>query len=483
MTTASTTRAVGSRSSRGARGDRRAFAVLVLVSIASSVGALDLSIMFVAYPEIRKTFDEAAPSLIGWVLTSYTIVIAAVMVTAGRLADRLGRKRVFLVGTAIFGLGSAASGLAPAVELLIAARVVQSIGGALVLPAALGLVLGEYPPVRHAWAIGVWATFGGVATASGPLLGAFVIDAWSWRWAFFVNVPIAAVMLIVGPRLLRETRGDEGVRLPDPFGTVLLILAIGVAALGITQGNTWGWTAGRTLAAFAASATLFGLFVVRSAHHPTPVLDLRLLTMPRSRAAYLCAIPTGICFYCTYFGLVQYARLAWGREIVDVGLLIMPVPIGSALASYVAGRLTDRVGHAVVIVFGGLCCVAAGIWFLTVLDRDQDVLTWIVGAGLFGIGAGALFPACNGAAVAGLPLEESSVGVGALQTVLRIGGALGAALGVSLVGDYVAGSSVKQFRDLWWLTAGTGFGCMLSGLVLRASVRAAGASPPARSAL
>jgi EmrB/QacA subfamily drug resistance transporter len=480
MTTAPTHHAVGSR---GAPGDRRAFAVLVLASIASSVGALDLSIMFVAYPEIRRSFDDAEPSILAWVLTSYTIVIAAVMVTAGRLADRLGRKRVFLVGMAIFGLGSAASGLAPAVELLIAARVVQSVGGAMVLPAALGLVLAEYPPTRHAWAIGVWATFGGVATASGPLLGAFVIDVWNWRWAFFVNVPIAVVMVVIGPRLLRETRGDQRVRLPDPAGTVLLILAIGVAALGITQGNAWGWTSGRTLAAFVASAALFASFAARSAHHPAPVLDLRLLTMPRSRAAYLCAIPTGICFYSTYFGLVQFLSLAWGREVVDVGLLIVPVPIASALASYVAGRLTDRVGHAVVIVSGGLCCVAAGLWFLAALDRDQDLLTWVVGSGLFGAGAGALFPACNGAAVAGLPLEESSVGVGALQTVIRIGGALGAALGVALVGDYVAGSPIAPFRDLWWLTAGTGVGCVLAGLVLRAGERAAARSRATSSAL
>jgi EmrB/QacA subfamily drug resistance transporter len=447
------------------------------MSIASSVGALDLSIMFVAYPEIRATFADEPASVLAWVLTSYTIVIAAVLVTAGRLADRVGRKRVFLVGMAVFGAGSAASGLAPTVELLIAARVVQSVGGACVLPAALGLILGEYPPERHAHAIGVWAMFGGVATASGPLLGALVIDVWDWRWAFFVNVPIAVVLLVVGPRLLRETRADAAVRLPDPAGTVLLVLAIASAALGITQGNAWGWSAGRTLGAFVVSLAVFGLFAVRSAHHATPVLDLRLLTMPRSRAAYLCAVPTGICFYATYFGLVQFLILAWDREIVEVGLLVVPVPIASAVASYLAGRVTDRIGHSAVIVVGGFGYIAAGLWFLTVLGPERDLLDWIVGAGLFGAGAGALFPACNGAAVAGLPLEDASVGVGALQTVIRIGGALGAALGVSLVGGYVAGTPISQFDDLWWLTAGTGVGCVLMGLVLRASERSSVGTP------
>jgi EmrB/QacA subfamily drug resistance transporter len=469
MTTASTNRLPVTR---GLTDDRRAFVVLVLLSIASSVGALDLSIMFVAYPEIRKTFDHESPSVLAWVLTSYTIVIAAVMVTAGRLADRLGRKRIFLVGIAIFGVGSAASGLAPTVEFLIAARVVQSVGGAMVLPAALGLILADYPPSLHARAIGVWATFGGVATASGPLVGAIVIDLWNWRWAFFVNVPIAVVMLVTGPRLLRETRSDAGVRLPDPLGTALLMLAIGIGALGITQGRAWGWTAGRTVLTFVASVVLFVLFAVRSAHHPTPVLDPHLLIRPRNRAAYVCALPVAIGFYATYFGVVQFLSLAWDRDIVEVGLLVVPVPIASALASYVAGRLTDRIGHSSVILFGGACYVAAGLWFVLALGADHDLLRWIVGAAVFGVGAGIMFPACNGAAVAGLPPEDSSVGIGALQTCIRIGGAFGAALGVALVGDYAAGGSVSAFHDLWWLTVGAGVGCLLAGLVLRHGERA-----------
>ncbi len=458
--------------------------MLVLVSIASSVGALDLSIMFVAYPEIRRTFHDDPPSVLAWVLTSYTIVIAAVMVTAGRLADRMGRKRIFLIGIGIFGFGSAASGLAPTVEMLIAARVFQSIGGAMVLPAGLGLILAEYPAQLHARAIGVWATFGGVATASGPLLGALVIDLWSWRWAFFVNVPIAVVMLAAGPRLLNETRTDSRVRLPDPVGTLLLVLAIGTGALGITQGQAWGWTTARTLLTFVGSVALFGLFAVRSAHHPSPVIDAHLVTRPRNRAAYVCALPTSIGFYATYFGLVQFLVLAWERRIVEVGLLVVPVPIASTVSAYVGGRLTDRIGHSATILFGGACYVLSGIWFVTELGAEHDLLPWIVGAGIFGLGAGIMFPACNGAAVVGLPLEDSSVGIGALQTVIRIGGAFGAALGVALVGDYAVGDPVSRFHDLWWLTIGSGIGCLLAGMVLRAGERVPlVASPTAASRL
>jgi MFS family permease len=277
------------------------------------------------------------------------------------------------------------------------------------------------------------------------------------------------VLLATGPRLLRESSVDRSVRLPDPVGTVLLVLTIATAALGITQGNDWGWLSAPTLGTFAAAVALATSFVRRSAAHPAPVIHLRMLTRPRGRAAYLCAVPTGICFYATYFGMVQFLTRAWDERIVEVGLLVVPVPLGSAVASYVAGRLTDRVGHAAVIVFGGLCNVVAGLWFASQLDASRDLTTWVVGAALFGVGAGILFPACNGAAVAGLPLEDSSVGVGALQTVIRIGGALGAALGVALVGDVADGRVVEEFRDLWWLSCGTGVGCVLAGLVLRAS--------------
>ena len=212
----------------------REWKVLLLSSLAVFMVFLDVTIVNIAFPAIRRTFSDTSLSSLSWVLNAYNVIVAALLVPAGRIADRLGRRRVFFVGLFLFLLGSVASGAAPSATALIAARVVQAVGGAALVPASLGLVLEEFPAERRARATSVWAAAGAVAAAAGPSLGGVLVESTSWRWAFFVNLVIAVGMLRA-PRLLRETRDSDRRRTPDLIGAAMLAVAVGALARGSSR--------------------------------------------------------------------------------------------------------------------------------------------------------------------------------------------------------------------------------------------------------
>ncbi|HMQ25580.1 MAG TPA: MFS transporter, partial [Acidimicrobiales bacterium] len=192
-----------------------------MASVAGFAGALDLSMLFVAYPAITDAFPSTSPALLSWVVTVYTIVLAALLIPSGRLADRFGRRRLFLTGLAVFGAGALASGLAPGPLWLIAARAGQAVGGALVLPASMGVILSEFPADRRGTAIGVWGGVGGAATVAGPAIGSGLLAAGGWRWVLLVNVPLAVAAWVGGARVFSESR-DRTARLTDLVGSGLL---------------------------------------------------------------------------------------------------------------------------------------------------------------------------------------------------------------------------------------------------------------------
>ncbi|MGI5517943.1 MFS transporter [Streptomyces sp. CA-106131] len=220
---------------------RHAGRVLALSSLGAFVVFLDTTIVNVAFETIGSSFHTTIGHL-SWVLNIYSLVFAAALIPAGRLADRYGRKRVFLIGMTGFGLMSALCGLAPSATVLIIARGLQGAFAALTIPTSLALILPEFPPSRRPAAIGTWGTMAAAAAAVGPTLGALLIEYASWRWIFLVNVPICALVLIVGLRLLRETR-EQGARgIPDPLGAVLIAVIPAALSLGIVEGPSWGWT-------------------------------------------------------------------------------------------------------------------------------------------------------------------------------------------------------------------------------------------------
>src|SRR5438477_4722672 len=208
---------------------------LALTSVAVFVVSLDGTVLFVAFPAIRATFAHVSAAQLSWVLNAYTIVFGALLVPAGRIADRVGRKRIFLLGLALFSAASTLCGVAPSAGILIAARALQALGAALLLPSSLALVLHAFPAARRASAVALWGAVGALAAAIGPSLGSLIIQSWGWRWVFYINVPVGIAAVVRGNKLLRESRDEAASELPDLSGLVLLIAGVALIALGIVE--------------------------------------------------------------------------------------------------------------------------------------------------------------------------------------------------------------------------------------------------------
>jgi len=244
--------------------------------------SLDLSIVNVAFPSIRASFPEVSTASLSWVLAAYSVVFGALLLGAGRIADRSGRRRIFLLGLLTFAVGSLVCGVAPSAWLLIVGRVVQAAGAALLMPASLALLLTATPAAARAQAVAMWGGISALAVATGPSLGSVLIDAGGWRSAFFVNLPIALVAGLAARRLVPES--IIGGPVPDLVGIAMLSGAVASVALAITQGADWGWSSARIVGLFVVAAVLGPVAVRRSARHRAPAIDLEVL---RSRTVAL----------------------------------------------------------------------------------------------------------------------------------------------------------------------------------------------------
>jgi EmrB/QacA subfamily drug resistance transporter len=408
--------------------------VLAITSFATFVGALDSSIMFVAFPSIRETFDDVSTAQLSWVISAYNIIFAALLVPGGRLADRIGRKRAFFIGMALFTVSSAVAGAALSPAMLIGARVVQASGAALLFPSSLALVLQEFPQSKRATAVGIWGAVGGLAAALGPSAGSLLIEASSWRLAFYINLPVGIGVIAIGWRTLVESR-EEDARLPDALGIPLLIAGVGALALGIVQTDEWGWSDPRTLTAFASSAMLIPLFVLRSAMASAPLVDLSLFRNHNYRIANIATLSFTTGFSAMFFGMILFLTTVWGYSTLQAGLLITPGPVLAAFVAAGAGRLADRIGHRPIMVPGGIIYAIGGAWLLANFGAEREVLTvWLPSILLTGIGVGLTFPALSSAAAHGLPPHRFAVGSAVNTTIRQIGFVLGVAFVVALLG-------------------------------------------------
>ena len=355
---------------------RRERKVLLLSSVAVFMVFLDVTIVNIAFPAIRRTFADTSLSDLSWVVNAYSVVMAALLVPAGRIADRVGRRRVFFVGLVLFLLGSVMSGAAPSPAALIAARIVQAVGGAALLPASLGIVLDAFPAERRATATSVWAAAGAVAAAAGPSLGGVLVESTSWRWAFFVNLVIA-IGLLPAPGLLRETRDSDSAGRPDLFGAAMLVLAVGALALGIVKAPTWGWTSGRVLAAWLIAAVFTAATAARSAHHPAPVLEPAILRIRTFRSANAAFFVFSIGFYALLLGNILFLTEAWHYSLLEAGFAVSPAPLMAAVAAAAGGRLTGRFGSRSVAVPALLLFCGACLAYHAAGSRPDYVGHWL----------------------------------------------------------------------------------------------------------
>jgi EmrB/QacA subfamily drug resistance transporter len=430
---------------REGRSPWRAFAVL---AIGVFLSVLDLFIVNIAFPAIQSSFPTASLSSLSWILSAYAIVYAAVLVPAGKLADLVGRKRVFLAGLLVFLAGSALCAAAPSVDFLIGARILQAVGGAALIPTSLGLVLPLFPSQKRPVVIGLWAALAGVGAAAGPVVGGLLVEA-SWRWIFLVNLPLGLFALVQSARTIPEIRDPEPGRFPDLLGSLLLIVAVASLTLGLVKGPDWSWD-GRSLGAFATSAVLLALFTLRSARHPAPVVELQLLRPPPFALSALAALLFFAAFAVLLLANVLFLTDVWHYSVTRAGFAFLPGPLTAAVVAGVSGRRGGRDGSPAIGAAGGIVFALASLWFLTRLGDEPHYLSqYLPGALVGGIGVGLVLPALTALATATLPPARLATGIGVQTTFRQIGAALGLAAFVAIAGGSTL--ATKSDYDGPWL--------------------------------
>ena len=456
--------------------------VLVIVCAGVILASLDLFIVNVALPQIARDLGAASLGDLSWVLNGYAIVYAALLVLFGRLADRHRRKYGFLLGVAVFTVASAACGAADSVAMLVAFRLVQAAGAALLTPTSLSLVLAAYPPERRSGAVRAWTATGGVAAAFGPVIGGLLV-AVSWRWVFLVNVPIGLAALVVGWLRLPDAPGHPGPR-PDALGALLVTAGVGALSLGLVKGGSWGWSSAATVAVLAGSAAALGLFAAHCARHHNPLIDPALLRVRSFSGASLIALLFSVSFGAMLLSVVLWEQDVWGWSALKTGLAIAPGPIMVPLFSFlVAGRLIGRFGPGPVIAAGSVIFAAGASWWALAVGLQPDYAADMLGGMILtGIGVGLTLPTLMATAAASLPPPSFATGAAVVNMLRQVGLAVGVAVLVAVLGSPASpAGELSAFRHGWIVIAAIALATAAAAVLLRTPAPRA-ATPAPRAA-
>jgi EmrB/QacA subfamily drug resistance transporter len=442
---------------------------IFILALAVFMTNLDLWIVNVALPSM---FFGRTLADLSWVLNAYAIALAASLVVAGRLADRIGQRTVFLGGVVIFTLASIACAAAPSLGFLVAARTVQAVGAAAQLPSSLALLLTFFTPERRQSAARAWAAVGGLAAAAGPVLGGVLVEA-NWRWVFVINAPIGVFAFIAGwltlPRATTRERGP----IPDLFGAVLVTVAVAALTGALVQAPSWGWGSGRTIAMLAVSVVSASWFVRRCLRHRSPLMELHLLRVRRFGVA-----SAGVAVFSVAFAIMLLSNSLWCQELwhwsaLRTGLAMVPGPALVPIVTIASARAMRRLGPGPLIAAGGVLFAAAMLWrvaFASVTpDYVRDLLPSMI---LGGTGVGLALGTVIAAGVTALPSHRAATGSALVNANRQIASALGVAVLVTLLGSRVTVASLADFRTGWILAAVGALLTSATGLLLRPSAAA-----------
>jgi EmrB/QacA subfamily drug resistance transporter len=435
------------------RADPRRWRILAVASAAQFLAILDLFAVNVAFPALEGTFTGADLAGVSWVLNAYTIVLAAMLVPAGRLADDIGRKPAFLVGMTLFGLASLGCAAAPALPVLIAARVVQAVAGAILIPTSLGLALPAFPQHEHAKVMGIWTAVAAAGAGSGPVAGGLLLAA-GWRWIFLINIPVVAVAVLAGRRVLPPS--PRGTRKPlDLRGAALVLLTAAGLTTVFTQAPGWGYASPAVIGCALATVALAVLTVRHLRRAPDPVISLELFRHRR----FSVAISGIFLYYLAFAAMILAATLfltgRWHYSVVAAALSIAPMPASTMTTALFSGRIVARVGARTSAALGGLALAAGCAWWaLTATDHPQYLTVFLPGAILAGISTALLQPPLFGSA-ATLPPNRTSLATAALMMSRQISSALGIAVLTAILGA----QTLPGFRIAWLAMSGAALAC------------------------
>ncbi|MBV8930156.1 MAG: DHA2 family efflux MFS transporter permease subunit, partial [Mycobacteriaceae bacterium] len=407
-------------------------------------------------------------SSVSWVLNAYNIAFAAFLVAGGRFADLLGRKRMFIYGVVLFTVASGLCAAADTVGQLVAFRVLQGIGAAVLVPASLGLVVESFDAARRAHGVGLWGSAAAIASGLGPPIGGALVDAFSWRWVFLVNLPLGIVAVVVARRGLVESRASGRRHVPDLKGAALLAVALGCLTLGLVKGPDWGWLGAGTIGSFLVAVVAMLGFVLRSRNNPTPLIDPALLRIRSFAAGNVLTLIASAGFYAYLLTHVLFLNYVWHYNLLRAGLAVAPAAFVAAIVAAVLGRVADRHGYRVIITVGALIWAGGLLWYIERVGPTPDFLRdWLPGQLLQGIGVGATLPVLGSAALAGLAAGGGFATASAVVSSTRqLGAVIGIALLVVVVGTPARGATEEALRRGWVLAAVCFAAVALAGVLL-----------------
>jgi EmrB/QacA subfamily drug resistance transporter len=406
---------------------------------------LDNTVTNVALPSIQRDFNASLPAL-EWTINAYTLTFAVLLVTGGRLGDIFGRRLVFLIGVVVFALASAAIGVAPGEETLVAFRSVQGIGAALMLPGTLSIIADAFPPAERGRAIGTWAGVSAIALAAGPLLGGWLTEDVSWRAIFFLNVPVAVGAIIVTLAATRESRDETVSRRVDIPGIVAITVTLTSLVLALVQGNAWGWGSAPILGLFALSVAALVAFGLIERHSAAPIVDFQFFRSRSFAGANLVGFFVSFAMFAMFFFLALYMQNILGFSPLETGVRFLPSTVMVIAMGPIAGRLTDRIGPRPLIV-SGLVLIAASMLWQSRITVDTGFGYLLPAFVVMGLGIGLVMSPMSTAGMNAVDRTKAGVASGVLSMSRMVGGTFGvAALGalVAAIGRHDLTQSLPQ---------------------------------------
>lgn len=422
--------------------------VFWIASMAVFLVSIDTTVLYAAFTKILQSFPDATASSVSWVLNSYTIVYATMLIPSGGIADKFGRKKIFMIGVSLFLLASLACGLATSVASLICARVLQAVGASLLTPASLSLILEAFPQSKRAIVVSAWGAVGALAAALGPSLGSFIIDTAGWPWAFFINIPIGLICLWRGIKLLDESKNPKvDIRFDLP-GMLLVIIAIGAITLSIVEFNSNNFPRFELIGLAAFGVTTLIVFIQWARTASNPLIDLNLFRNRTYRFVNIAAFTYSIAFSMMFFAFFFYMTSIWHYSLPRAGIAITPGPLTVIPFAIISGKIASKIGHRPLLITGCIIYALSGLWFLTVPDKTVNYAAhWLPGLLLSGMSVGMVMPSLSGAAVHGLPSKDYAIGSAINQAVRQIGSVVGVACTILLLGH--AAIQLSDFKLIY----------------------------------
>ncbi|NDU73869.1 MFS transporter [Actinomadura sp. DSM 109109] len=441
------TPAPGGVRAEGEVSDRAATRTTVLLCTAAFMTMLDLFVVNIALGSIGETYSGSSLAGLSWTLNAYTIVYAACLIPAGSLSDRYGRKQGFLAGLGLFTIASLGCAVAPTLEVLIAFRVVQAVGAAVLTPSSLGLILSVLPEARRPGAVKIWATSSSFAGAAGPVVGGLLAQS-SWRWAFLINLPVGLIAFAVAARILPKRPPSVRTRIPDPAGSLAIAAAVGALSLGLVKAEDWGWTSPRTLLAAVVTVLAMTVLLYRVRTHPVPVMSPRLFRVPSFAMANVTTLLFTGAFSAVFLGVSLWLETAAGYGPLQAGLALLPGPLAVPPFAALTQRWAKNVPPRYVVAVG-LAVFAVGSLLLATQGATGYATDILPGWVVIGAGIGIAMPTLLGTATTDLSPAQAATGSAVVNTARQTGYALGVAGLVAILGGHTTPHAHDAFEDGW----------------------------------